>query len=355
MLSSSSWRIAEDYLVKRLAIPLFVTVMLTTNAAADDAPLDAIVRIEARGQTEKGPYVRIGTGFLVGQKDADYVLTARHLVFPDSAPVNDDVTGRPRFTIYIELRDERGILKDRREASVFRENAHWDVALLSFDGTKRRGLQTCPEQDLSGPINMVARGFPVRLDAGVDKSDGDVLENTNGLLSERRQADGGRYRFSAPTRAGFSGAPVFVGGRLVGLLTGGTDGRLTTSAQSMFSPLKAVRGIALGKCAPKCRHKEHGLEGYAESEAWVVESGLLPSPLSAPEYCKARQEERSRIAPQRKIVAREMEERIVLRETSAAGERLYQYRCVFQEQWKEVYQEAESTHCDPEQAGGLPH
>src|SRR4051794_16135101 len=98
-----------------------IIVLATASPAAEkDVPLNAIVRIEARGQTEKGRYVRTGSGFLVG--NTEYVLTARHLVVPESPIVRDEVTGRLRFSIYVDIRDKDGILRDRREAFVYRED-----------------------------------------------------------------------------------------------------------------------------------------------------------------------------------------------------------------------------------------
>ena len=142
---------------------------------------------------------------------------------------------------------------------------------------------------------------------------GESLDNASGLLAEQRAGDRGRYQFSAATRPGFSGAPVFIDGKVVGLLTGGTDGRLTTANQSMFSPLKAIRGNILGECAAKCRHSSHGLEGYSNFERWTVKSGWLAAPAGAVQYCQARQEERRRQFPERKISIMEMDETIVLR------------------------------------------
>ena len=82
---------------------------MTSTVVAQDVALDAIVRVKTRGQTEKGTYIRIGTGFLVG--DA-YILTARHLVRPEARWSIDEITGLPRYSINISMRDRDGALTE---------------------------------------------------------------------------------------------------------------------------------------------------------------------------------------------------------------------------------------------------
>ena len=65
------------------AILLMMNFATSLSVNAEDVMRDGIVRVEVRGgQTERGPYIRIGTGFLVG--DRGFALTARHLFQPDS-------------------------------------------------------------------------------------------------------------------------------------------------------------------------------------------------------------------------------------------------------------------------------
>jgi hypothetical protein len=149
--------IRKQFICKCL-IGLTLTIAFQSVRAAD-VTQDAIARVEVRGQTESGPYIHFGTGFLVGKEGA--LLTARHLVVPDHPWEKDDVTGTLRAAIYVTMRDNNGILNDRRPAYIQKEDERTDAAILKIDGARfNAGLATCPAQQLSGTPSVLIRGFP---------------------------------------------------------------------------------------------------------------------------------------------------------------------------------------------------
>ena len=111
-----------------------------------------------------------------------------------------EITGQLREAIYVVMRDSNGLLKDRRLAFIESENARADVAVLKIDGDVfNKGLSTCPEVRSSrGRTGTRCRGFPVRVDGGLDQIEGDSLEASSGAVFEMRIEDGGRRRFWHP-------------------------------------------------------------------------------------------------------------------------------------------------------------
>ena len=182
-------------------------------AKAGDASRDLIARVEVRGQTDNGPYIETGTGFLVGNQGE--LLTARHLVVPTHPWTTDNVTGELRSVIYVTMRNKDGLLLDRRGAFLEQDDPRYDVAILRIDGNVfNAGLSTCPEFELIGAPDVLVRGFDLQID-------GDALEAVRGAVSDPRVEDNGLRMFSAATRPGFSGAPVFLNDKVVGIVTGG--------------------------------------------------------------------------------------------------------------------------------------
>jgi hypothetical protein len=318
-------------------------VALPSNA--QELARDAIVRIEVRGQTEKGPYVRIGTGFLVGDKGA--VLTARHLFQPSDSPwARDELTDTLRTAIYVSMRDLNGLLNDRRQGVIEMEDARLDVALLKVEGSKfNPGLPTCPERVISGGEVVVVRGFPTRVERSSDRPGGDTLEAATGALFDSRLEDGGSRLISASTRPGFSGAPVFHGDRVIGLLTGGFDGRLTISPESKLTMLSALRGKVLGSCPVACRHYDHGVERYQQTTSWSADSGWRRGGSSPGEFCGAQLVQRMKQFPERRVTVVGTDESA--RWTGFANrEREYRYTCQMLDEWNPLYKEDLTRACE---------
>jgi hypothetical protein len=321
------------------------------SVRAADVTQDSIARVEVRGQTESGPYIRFGTGFLVGKEGA--LLTARHLVVPEHPWVKDDVTGTLRAAIYVTMRDNNGMLNDRRPAYVQKEDERSDIAVLKIDGARfNSGLATCPEQQLSGAPSVLIRGFPASSDGSSDRSNGDWLDAVQGIISDAGSRDNGRLRVSAATRPGFSGAPVLVGDKAVGLLTGGTDGRLTTAPFSTFTPLQLVRGKMLAECAVACRHSDNGVESYKQTETWGADSGWRSGGSSPGEFCGAQLLARGKQFPDRKVNLLSSNEDA--RWTGFMNrDREYRYSCSFRDDWNPTYKLALTPACE-QLAGSSP-
>jgi hypothetical protein len=268
------------------------------------------------------------------------------LVVPQQAWVKDDVTGTLRTAIYVTMRDSNGVLTDRRGAYLQRDDERNDVAVLKVDGTNFNvGLATCPEPPLTGAPSVTVRGFPASVDGAVDRSGNDWLEAIAGVVSNAGPQDNGRMRISAATRPGFSGAPVFVDDKVVGILTGGTDGRLTLSSFTMFTPLQLLRGTMLGPCAVPCRHSDNGIERYNQTVTWNADSGWRSGGSSPGEFCGAQLLARQRQFPDRKVNLLNTNE-----DAHWNGflnrDREYRYSCTFRDDWEPIYKLALTPACE---------
>jgi hypothetical protein len=335
----------------RFIAALFLTLGAFSSVRAEDAAQTSIALVEVRGQTEAGPYIHFGTGFLVGPDGL--LLTARHLVIPNSPWAKDDVTGTLRAAIYVTMRN-KGVLADRRAAYVQKDDERNDVAVLKIDGTGFNiGLSTCPEPEYSGARSVVVRGFPASIDGSSVQSDNNFLVNMGGgLISDAGPQDNGRLRISIATRPGFSGAPVFVDDTVVGVLTGGSDGRLTAAPYTVFTPLRLLRGTMLGQCATPCRHSDNGIEKYGQGASWGADSGWRSGGSSPGEFCGAQLLARQRQYPDRKVNLINTSE-----DARWSGfmnrDREYRYTCSFRDDWDPVYKLALTSACE-KLAGSSP-
>ena len=330
---------------------LISTIIVVTSGmtraqepSSDGLTREAIVRVEVRGQTERGPFLRFGTGFFVGKQPI--VLTARHLIHPDVPWAKDDVTGQFRFAIYVTIRDASGLLRDRRGAYVVGESELHDVASLRVDGkTSTSGLATCPEPSLSGNPFVFVQGFSAKAGGDSDQIGEDYLDAERGVVLEPRLSDGGRMRFSGATRPGFSGAPVFIEGSAVGIVTGGTDGQLDASPQTLFTPLTLIRGEFLGDCPTPCRHPDHGVERYKQAEEWNADSGWKQGDGTAQEYCESQRIARQRQFPDRMIKLLRFNDDV---RWTGVLERFkeHHYQCLFRDEWDPVYREDLTSSCE---------
>ncbi len=280
------------------------------------------------------------------------VLTARHTVRPDTPWAKDDVTGRNQSSIYVVIRETNGVLRDRRSAYVQHENEQYDVASLKIDGSVPTfALDTCPEVVLPNITSLIVLGFPARINGELDQSEGDTLEGGEGVLFEPKPQDNGLV-VSAPTRPGFSGAPVFVQGKLIGLVTSGTDGRLAISAETMFAPLSVLRGEFLSSCTSmSCSHR---VEIYNQMQDWSSVSGWEQRDQGSKDFCELQRLSRQRQFPERKVtflsVRTELQWVGVLERKQE-----FRYICEFRDEWRPAYKDTLTQNCDGlEERAALP-
>jgi hypothetical protein len=148
-----------------------------------------------------------GTGFII--TGTGFVLTAAHIVPPKEE--------RDLWEIKASVGTRNDADKDRYKVEIIKRDSDVDVALLKLPELPGRtwdALSCGDPSTVQDGTELFAVGFPAGYD--LTSSSSGPRANVNG--------SNGRWQVTVPLNRGQSGGPVFVEGRVVGLVAAGVPG-----------------------------------------------------------------------------------------------------------------------------------